>query len=133
MSSTAAAAGITADGTAAAIAAGGMTNAAGTAPGPSARSVPSLPPAGTGARTEEAAALVGGARERIDDIDRGIVALVRERMAVSAGIQQARLASGGRRVHLAREMEVINAYSGALGRPGTALAMTLLELCRGRV
>ncbi len=53
-------------------------------------------------------------------------------MAVSARIQRARIASGGRRVHLAREMEVIGSYSARLGRPGTALAMTLLELCRGR-
>jgi chorismate mutase len=30
-------------------------------------------------------------------------------------------------------MEVLNHYSDVLGKPGTALAMTLLELCRGRV
>ncbi len=90
-------------------------------------------PDGTGARTPQAAEVISGARERIDDLDRRIIDLVRERMAVSAAIQQARLGSGGRRVHLSREMEIINAYSGELGRPGTALAMTLLELCRGRV
>jgi chorismate mutase len=48
-------------------------------------------------------------------------------------VQQARIGAGGRRVHLAREMEILRAYGDALGRPGTALAMTLLELCRGRV
>ncbi|PWI43742.1 chorismate mutase [Streptomyces sp. ICBB 8177] len=87
----------------------------------------------TGARTDEAAELITGARERIDDLDRRIVALVRERVAVSEGIQRARLGSGGRRVNLAREMEIIGTYSDQLGKPGTALAMTLLELCRGRV
>ncbi|MEU6175220.1 chorismate mutase [Streptantibioticus parmotrematis] len=89
--------------------------------------------ADTGARTDEAAALITGARERIDDLDRRIIALVRDRVAVSEGIQRARLGSGGRRVNLAREMEVIGTYSDELGKPGTALAMTLLELCRGRV
>ncbi|MFF3764654.1 chorismate mutase [Streptomyces sp. NPDC001922] len=90
-------------------------------------------PADTGARTDEAAALIGGARERIDDLDGRIIGLVQERIAVSEAIQQARTASGGRRVNLSREMEILNHYSGQLGKPGTALAMTLLELCRGRV
>jgi chorismate mutase len=48
-------------------------------------------------------------------------------------IQEARIGSGGRRVNLAREMEILSHYRDALGKPGTALAMTLLELCRGRV
>ncbi|MEU1277494.1 chorismate mutase [Streptomyces sp. NPDC005805] len=87
----------------------------------------------TGARTEDAAQVIGGARERIDALDDRIIGLIQERMAVSAVIQDARIASGGRRVNLAREMEVLGHYSEALGRPGTALAMTLLELCRGRI
>ncbi|MFH9606376.1 chorismate mutase [Streptomyces sp. NPDC017448] len=87
----------------------------------------------TGARTDEAAALIGGARERIDALDDRIIGLVQERMAVSAVIQEARIASGGRRVNLSRETAVLGHYRDALGRPGTALAMTLLELCRGRV
>ncbi|TQK52405.1 chorismate mutase [Streptomyces sp. SLBN-118] len=87
----------------------------------------------TGARTEEAAALIGDARERIDALDDRIIGLVQERMAVSAVIQKARISSGGRRVNLSREMEVLSHFSDALGKPGTALAMTLLELCRGRI
>ncbi|MER5179566.1 chorismate mutase [Streptomyces sp. NPDC002896] len=87
----------------------------------------------TGARTEEAAGLITGARERIDALDDRIIGLVQERMAVSAVIQDARIASGGRRVNLSREMEVLGRYRDALGKPGTSLAMTLLELCRGRV
>lgn len=90
-------------------------------------------PEKTGTRTVEAAELVSGARERIDALDNQIIALIQERVAVSAAIQQARITSGGRRVHLAREMEVLSRYSGALGKPGTSLAMTTLELCRGRV
>jgi chorismate mutase len=72
-------------------------------------------------------------RRRVDDLDARIIALVGERMAVSGEIQAARIGSGGRRVHLTREMEVLRTYGEALGKPGTALAMTLLELCRGRV
>ncbi|MEN8653834.1 chorismate mutase [Streptomyces sp. 21So2-11] len=87
----------------------------------------------TGARTDEAASLIGDARERIDSLDDRIIGLIQERMAVSSVIQQARISSGGRRVNLSREMEVLAHYRDALGRPGTALAMTMLELCRGRI
>ncbi|AZS85559.1 chorismate mutase [Streptomyces griseoviridis] len=87
----------------------------------------------TGARTPEAADVITGARERVDALDDRIIGLIQERMAVSAVIQDARIASGGRRVSLSREMEVLGHYSDALGRPGTPLAMTLLELCRGRI
>jgi chorismate mutase len=77
--------------------------------------------------------LIADSRARIDAIDDRIIGLIQERMAVSSVIQDARIASGGRRVHLSREMEVLSHWSSALGRPGTGLAMTLLELCRGRV
>ncbi|MEU5089553.1 chorismate mutase [Streptomyces sp. NPDC021356] len=87
----------------------------------------------TGARTEEAVSVITGARERIDTLDDRILGLVQERMAVSAVVQEARIGSGGRRVNLSREMEVLGRYRDALGRPGTALAMTLLELCRGKI
>ena len=87
----------------------------------------------TGARTPEAADAITGARERIDALDDRIIGLIQERMAVSAVIQEARIASGGRRVNLSREMEILGHYRDALGKPGTALAMTLLELCRGKI
>ncbi|MCX5142334.1 MULTISPECIES: chorismate mutase [unclassified Streptomyces] len=87
----------------------------------------------TGAHTDEAASLIADARTRIDSLDDRIIGLVQERMAVSTVIQEARITSGGRRVSLSREMEVLGQYRDALGRPGTSLAMTLLELCRGRV
>ncbi|MEU5096742.1 chorismate mutase [Streptomyces sp. NPDC020996] len=87
----------------------------------------------TGARTPEAADVIIGARERIDALDDRIIGLIQERMAVSAVIQEARITSGGRRVNLSREMEVLGRYREALGKPGTSLAMTLLELCRGRI
>ncbi|WP_432055055.1 chorismate mutase [Streptomyces sp. bgisy022] len=104
------------------------------APAPATPARPaSSSPERTGARTSEAAELITGARERIDALDDRIIGLVQERMAVSAVIQKERIASGGRRVNLSREMEVLAHFRDALGKPGTALAMTLLELCRGRI
>ncbi|NJQ00723.1 chorismate mutase [Streptomyces zingiberis] len=122
---------------------GGATDGASPAPAADGAAGPGAVPAGarvpaqqtpdTGARTDQAAALVTGARGRIDELDTRIIELVRERMAVSAAIQEARITSGGRRVNLSREMEILHHYRETLGKPGTALAMTLLELCRGRV
>ncbi|MFI7383108.1 chorismate mutase [Streptomyces sp. NPDC049813] len=79
------------------------------------------------------AEVISDARARIDALDDRIIGLVQERTAVSAVVQEARLAAGGRRVHLSRELEVLAHFRDALGKPGTSLAMTLLELCRGRV
>ncbi|MFG2891997.1 chorismate mutase [Streptomyces sp. NPDC048248] len=87
----------------------------------------------TGARTPEAAGLITDARGRIDDLDGRIIGLVQERIAVSAVIQRERIGSGGRRVNLSREMEILAHFRDQLGKPGTALAMTLLELSRGRI
>ncbi|MGK5529194.1 chorismate mutase [Streptomyces sp. URMC 129] len=76
--------------------------------------------------------VVGEGRRRLDALDARIIELVKERVTVSEQVQAARVAAGERRVHLAREMEVLRRYRDALGRQGTQLAMTLLELCRGR-
>ncbi|MER5439291.1 chorismate mutase [Streptomyces sp. NPDC002790] len=83
--------------------------------------------------TDTTTDVISGARERIDALDDRIIGLVQERMAVSAVVQEARIASGGRRVNLSRENEVLGRYRDALDKPGTSLAMTLLELCRGRI
>lgn len=76
---------------------------------------------------------VAGGRQRIDAIDEELIELIRRRVSVSAEIQSARLSGGGRRLDLRRETEVIGRYTQAIGRPGTAVAMALLELGRGRV
>ena len=91
---------------------------------------------GTNATAEpgaEAPAGVLGGRERIDAIDTELIELIRRRVAVSAEIQAARISDGGRRLDLSRETEIIGRYKRSLGRPGTAVAMALLELGRGRV
>lgn len=87
----------------------------------------------TDTTTPDAAGVISASRARIDALDDRIIGLVQERMAVSAVVQETRLAAGGPRVNLSREMEVLGHYRDALGKPGTALAMALLELCRGRV
>ncbi|MFJ6084102.1 chorismate mutase [Streptomyces sp. NPDC092369] len=76
---------------------------------------------------------IADARERIDALDDRIIGLIQERVAVSAVVQEARIASGGRRVNLSRENEILSRYSDALGKPAVSLAMTLLELSRGRI
>ncbi|MGW3294337.1 chorismate mutase [Streptomyces xiamenensis] len=106
----------------------------------STRTNPATAATGTGSGTavggdaapDTATARISGARQRIDDLDARIVALIKERMSASDEIQQIRITDGGRRVDLAREMDILRHYGDALGRErGTRLAMTLLELCRG--
>ncbi|MEY9962378.1 chorismate mutase [Streptacidiphilus sp. MAP12-16] len=94
-------------------------------------------PSATGVGTDalgaaEAQAVIAGARQRIDDLDARIIALVQDRMAVSAEVQAARIATGGPRLALSRELEILARYRAALGAQGTEVAMQLLELCRGR-
>ncbi|WP_323379319.1 chorismate mutase [Streptomyces durbertensis] len=112
-------------------------NTTSTATTPSAATTPSTDavepsPAAAGAAPDPER-VIGEARGRIDELDARIIRLVRERMEVSSRIQHARIAAGGRRVHLSREMEVLSRFRAELGGPGTTLAMTLLELSRGRV
>ncbi|MBC3843888.1 chorismate mutase [Streptacidiphilus sp. 4-A2] len=81
---------------------------------------------------DRTAAVIAQARSRIDELDRQIIALIRSRTAVSAEVQAARIAGGGARVSLARELEILARYRAELGPQGTEVAMQLLELCRGR-
>lgn len=71
-------------------------------------------------------------RTRIDEIDAELVRLVQERTRVSEQIQRARQSAGGPRVVHARENEVVGRWRAQLGRPGSTIAMALLELGRGR-
>jgi chorismate mutase len=77
--------------------------------------------------------VIAHTRARIDDLDRRIIGLINERVGLSRDVQRTRIAAGGRRVQLTREMEVIARYREALDKPGTDVAMALLELCRGRI
>ena len=74
---------------------------------------------------------VAALRARIDALDAELLRLVRERSEVSARIGRARRAAGGPRIVHARENEVVGRWRTALGRPGAAMALALLELGRG--
>ncbi|AXI77974.1 chorismate mutase [Peterkaempfera bronchialis] len=102
------------------------TTAPASVPAPAPAHAPAMDPA-------EAAAAIASARARIDDLDARIIELVKQRMAASAEVQAARTATGGPRLALAREMEILERFRAELGRPGTEVAKLLLELCRGRV
>jgi chorismate mutase len=71
-------------------------------------------------------------RTEIDWLDTEILRLVKRRVEVSKTIGAARMAAGGPRIVVNREMDVLNRYR-ELGPVGRQLAMALLELGRGRM
>jgi chorismate mutase len=70
-------------------------------------------------------------RARIDAVDTAIVELWRERAELSRKIGAARVASGGTRLVLAREQQIVDKFRNALGEHGAPLAMLLLKAGRG--
>ena len=72
-------------------------------------------------------------RGQIDRCDAEIIALVQRRLAVSQEIGELRRATGGTRLSLAREKQVLARFSAALGGDGAALGMLLLRQGRGRL
>lgn len=72
-------------------------------------------------------------RFQIDQIDRTITELLKQRASISFDIQRERVRSGGSRVDLGRESEVITAYVNRLGERGSDIAHTVLTYCRGEV
>ena len=84
------------------------------------------------AAEDDAATTLTEGRARIDAIDAQIIALVRERVSTSAELQRIRMAAGEPRIAHTRELQIVARYSDELGKPGATLALTVLELCRGR-
>ena len=72
-------------------------------------------------------------RGQIDACDAEIIELVQRRLAVSQEIGELRRASGGTRLSLSREQQVLARFQAALGRDGAALGMMLLQQGRGRL
>ncbi|MGY1652698.1 chorismate mutase [Geodermatophilus sp. SYSU D01119] len=72
-------------------------------------------------------------RGEIDACDAELIRLVQRRLAVSQEIGQLRRATGGTRLSLAREQQVIARFQDALGADGAALGMMLLRQGRGRL
>ncbi|MGC5021734.1 chorismate mutase [Micromonospora sp. DT47] len=85
----------------------------------------------TGTDDTAAAGRIVEIRERIDEIDRTIIALWQERAALSQEIGATRMASGGTRLVLSREREILERFRQALGADGTQLALLLLRAGRG--
>jgi len=81
---------------------------------------------------EEADAEIDRLREQMDSLDDEIVAIVLRRIETSKQIQAVRMTHGGRRREHSRELKIVNTYVDSLGRTGSQLALTLLELSRGR-
>jgi chorismate mutase len=76
---------------------------------------------------------IGELRSEIDACDAAIIELVQRRLAVSQEIGAVRKASGGTRLNLAREQQVLARFRAALGPDGAALGMMLLRQGRGRL
>jgi chorismate mutase len=72
-------------------------------------------------------------RARIDEIDTTLITLWRERAELSRQVGAARVASGGTRLALAREREILDRFHSALGGDGTQLGLLLLRAGRGRL
>jgi chorismate mutase len=76
---------------------------------------------------------VGELRTAIDACDAEIIELVQRRLAISQEIGAIRAASGGTRLSLSREQQVLSRFRTALGPDGAALGMMLLRQGRGRL
>jgi chorismate mutase len=76
---------------------------------------------------------IGELRTEIDGCDAEIIELVQRRLAISKEIGAIRAASGGTRLSLSREQQVLSRFRAALGPDGAALGMMLLRQGRGRL
>lgn len=86
---------------------------------------------GTGTKEQTAAEEIVALRERIDEIDATIIALWRERASISQRVGATRVASGGTRLVLSREREILDRFRNELGADGTQLALLILRAGRG--
>ncbi|BFU46981.1 MULTISPECIES: chorismate mutase [unclassified Krasilnikovia] len=85
----------------------------------------------TGAAATEAATEIRTIRERIDEIDQALIDLWLERARLSQEVGRTRMASGGTRLVLSREREIVERFREALGADGTQVALLLLRAGRG--
>jgi chorismate mutase len=85
----------------------------------------------TGAGETLAADEIRAMRERIDEIDQAIIDLWLERARLSQQVGKTRMASGGTRLVLSREREIVERFRAALGADGTQVALMILRAGRG--
>lgn len=86
---------------------------------------------GTGTREADAAGEIVDLRARIDEIDAALIALWKERATISQRVGATRVASGGTRLVLSREREILDRFRTELGADGTQLALLILRAGRG--
>jgi chorismate mutase len=75
---------------------------------------------------------IGDLRVEIDQLDQEILRLIKRRTEVSQMIGAIRMAAGGTRIVVNREMDVLARFR-ELGPEGRQLGMLLLNLGRGRL
>lgn len=85
----------------------------------------------TGTEAPPAADEIRAMRHRIDEIDQAIIDLWQERSRLSQTVGRTRMASGGTRLVLSREREIVDRFRAALGPDGTQVALLLLRSGRG--
>ena len=85
----------------------------------------------TGAGETLAADEIRAMRERIDEIDQTIIDLWLERARLSQTVGKTRMASGGTRLVLSREREIVERFRQALGADGAQVALMILRAGRG--
>ena len=85
----------------------------------------------TGAAEPLAAHEISAMRERIDEIDQAIIDLWLERARLSQEVGRTRMASGGTRLVLSREREIVERFRQALGPDGAQIALMILRAGRG--
>ncbi len=81
--------------------------------------------------TESAAEQISDLRNRIDEIDSQLIELWRERATISGEVGRVRIASGGTRLVLERERQIVDRFREALGADGVQLALLILRAGRG--
>jgi chorismate mutase len=85
----------------------------------------------TAAEQDLATARITALRERLDEIDTKLIELWQERAQISQEVGRTRVASGGTRLVLNRENEILDRYRAALGADGVQLALLILRAGRG--
>lgn len=86
--------------------------------------------AGTDSHTDNSDSDIDELRKEIDWLDGELLRLVKRRAEISRTIGAARMAAGGTRIVVNREMDVLARYRD-LGPEGRKIAMALLALGRG--
>ncbi|MFI5689340.1 chorismate mutase [Streptomyces sp. NPDC051636] len=69
-------------------------------------------------------------REKIDEIDARIIALIKARQKASWDVQRLRRQAGGPQSDSSRESSIMVTYENALGQRGAGIAMEILAACR---